>query len=90
MTPTTTEIRPSRAGGLKLWLERYPFLPTAEGEFLRALGRHDDAATCFARAFELARTEPEQRFIGRKLTDLRKESQCPTEVSRCDQAQRPP
>ena len=27
MTPTTTEIRPSRAGGLKLWLERYPFLP---------------------------------------------------------------
>ncbi len=71
-------------------LERYPFLPTAEGEFLRALGRHDDAATCFARAFELARTEPEQRFIGRKLADLRKESQCPTEVSRCDQAQRPP
>lgn len=54
-------------------LERYPFLPTAEAEFLRNLGRVDDAAACFARALELARTEPEQRFILRKLTDLRGE-----------------
>jgi RNA polymerase sigma factor (sigma-70 family) len=52
-------------------LERYPAVPTAEGEFLRNLGRLDDAAACFERALELARTEPEQRFILRKLTDLR-------------------
>ena len=47
-----------------------PFLPTAEAEFLRALGRIDDAAACFSRAYELARTDPEQRFIGRKLAEL--------------------
>jgi RNA polymerase sigma-70 factor (ECF subfamily) len=52
-------------------LERYPFLPSAEGEFLRNLGRTGDAAACFERALELARTEPEQRFILRKLGDLR-------------------
>jgi len=52
-------------------LERYPSVPTAEGEFLRNLGRLDDAAACFERALELARTEPEQRFILRKLADLR-------------------
>ena len=50
--------------------ERYPFLPAAEGEFLRNLGRTDEAAACFERALELARTQPERRFIGRKLADL--------------------
>jgi RNA polymerase sigma factor (sigma-70 family) len=52
-------------------LERYPFLPAAEGEFLRCLGRFGAAAERFERALELARTEPERRFIGRKLTELR-------------------
>jgi RNA polymerase sigma-70 factor (ECF subfamily) len=52
-------------------LERYPFLPSAEGEFLRSLGRYGDAAACFERALQLARTEPEQRFILRKLDDVR-------------------
>jgi RNA polymerase sigma-70 factor (ECF subfamily) len=52
-------------------LERYPFLPAAEGEFLRCLGRFGAAAERFERALELARTDPERRFIGRKLTELR-------------------
>jgi predicted RNA polymerase sigma factor len=52
-------------------LERYPFLPAAEAEFLRCLGRFDEAAERFERAFELARTEPERRFMGRKLADAR-------------------
>ncbi len=55
-------------------LERYPSLPTAEGEFLRRLGRIEDAALCFERALSLARTEPEQRFIERKLATLRDET----------------
>jgi RNA polymerase sigma factor (sigma-70 family) len=56
-------------------LQRYPFLPAAEGEFLRNLDRIDDAEACFVRALQLARTEPEQRFIGRKLADLRSRSE---------------
>lgn len=52
-------------------LERYPFLATAEGEFLRGLGQSAEAEACFARALELARTEPEHRFIARKLAEVR-------------------
>src|SRR5690242_6441017 len=52
-------------------LERYPFLPTACGEFLRTLGREQEALSCFTRALELARTQPEQRFLERKLAQLR-------------------
>ena len=49
-------------------LQRYPFLLIAEGEFHLRLGHLGEAALCFRRAAELARTEPEQRFIQRKLT----------------------
>lgn len=52
-------------------LERYPFLPAAQGEFLRRLGRVGEAAERLGHALDLARTEPERRFIGRKLADLR-------------------
>jgi RNA polymerase sigma-70 factor (ECF subfamily) len=48
-------------------LARYPFLPAAEGEFMRALGRDAEATACFRRALELARTQPERRFLERKL-----------------------
>jgi RNA polymerase sigma-70 factor, ECF subfamily len=51
--------------------ERYPFLPAAQGEFLRRLGRIDEAADRLGQAFHFARTEPERRFIGHKLADLR-------------------
>lgn len=50
--------------------ERYPFLPMAQGEFLRALGRSDEAARCFEQTLLLARTEPERRFIRHKLNSL--------------------
>ena len=63
-------------------LQRYPFLPAAEGEFLRNLGRDDDAETCFERALQFARTEPEQRFIERKLADLRSRSRGHTSSER--------
>jgi predicted RNA polymerase sigma factor len=46
---------------------RYPFLFLAEGEFHRRLGHLDDAARCFNLAVECARTEPERRFIQKKL-----------------------
>jgi len=51
-------------------LERYPFLPAAEGEFLGKLGRTAEAAACFEHALALARTQPERRFISRKLANV--------------------
>lgn len=50
--------------------ERYPFLDAAEGEFLRRLGRFEESARSLHRAMEAARTEPERRFIQRKLASL--------------------
>jgi RNA polymerase sigma-70 factor (ECF subfamily) len=55
-------------------LARYPFLRSAEGEFLRRLGHFDDAARCFNLALECARTEPERRFIRKRLAGIAVES----------------
>ncbi len=50
--------------------ERYPFMDAAEGEFLRRLARFEEAESALRRALESARTEPERRFIQRKLASL--------------------
>jgi RNA polymerase sigma factor (sigma-70 family) len=52
-------------------LERYPFLHAAEGEFHRRLGHSGEAEISFHRALDFARTEPQQRFLLRKLAALR-------------------
>jgi RNA polymerase sigma factor (sigma-70 family) len=52
-------------------LERYPFLHAAEGEFHRQLGHSTEAEISFHRALDFARTEPQQRFLLRKLAALR-------------------
>jgi predicted RNA polymerase sigma factor len=52
-------------------LERYPFLYAAEGEFHRRLGHSGQAEVSLRRALDLARTEPQQRFLLRKLAALR-------------------
>ena len=52
-------------------LERYPFLHAAEGEFHRRLGHSSEAKASFQRALDFARTEPQQRFLLRKLAALR-------------------
>ena len=52
-------------------LERYPFLDMAAGEFHRRRGDPDRAVNHFSRALSLARTEPEARFIRRKLLAIR-------------------
>lgn len=51
--------------------ERYPFLYAAEGEFQRRLGHASDAESAFHRALACARTEPQQRFLMRRLEQLR-------------------
>jgi RNA polymerase sigma-70 factor (ECF subfamily) len=50
--------------------DRYPFLAAAEGEFFRRLGRFEEASRALEHALECARTEPERRFIQRKLASL--------------------
>ena len=52
-------------------IERYPFLHAAEGEFHRRLGQRREAEISLRRALEYARTEPQQRFLLRKLAGLR-------------------
>jgi RNA polymerase sigma-70 factor (ECF subfamily) len=52
-------------------LERYPFLHAAEGEFHRRLGHSAEAEISFQRALEFARTEPQRRFLERRLAAMR-------------------
>lgn len=54
-------------------VERYAFLHAAEGEFHRRLGESSKAEVAFRRALECARTEPQHRFLLRKLVALRGE-----------------
>jgi predicted RNA polymerase sigma factor len=51
-------------------MERYPFLHAAEGEFHRRLGHWSEAQNSFQRALEFARTEPQRRFLLRKLAAM--------------------
>jgi RNA polymerase sigma factor (sigma-70 family) len=52
-------------------LERYPFLHAAEGEFHRRLGHSTEAEIAFQRALDFARTEPQRRFLVRRLAEMR-------------------
>lgn len=51
-------------------LDDYALLPATRGELLQQIGRHDDAAEAFARARDLARTEPERRFLEARIRHL--------------------
>jgi RNA polymerase sigma-70 factor (ECF subfamily) len=56
------------AGGL---LADYHLLPATRADFLRRLGRLQEAAAAYRQALELAATEPEQRFLARRLAEVR-------------------
>ena len=51
-------------------LQDYQFAHSARADCCRRLGRVDDARAAYARALELARQEPERRFLERRLTEL--------------------
>ncbi len=53
-----------------LALDDYQYLHSTRAEFLRRLGRTEDARASYRRALELASTEPERRFLERRLTAL--------------------
>jgi RNA polymerase sigma-70 factor (ECF subfamily) len=54
----------------RLELEDYQYAHSTRAELLRRLGRPDEARSAYERALELARSEPERRFLKRRLDAL--------------------
>ena len=50
-------------------LNDYHYLHAARAELLRRVGRDEEARKAYRRALELVRTEPERRFLERKLQE---------------------
>ena len=51
-------------------LHEYQFAHSARGELLRRAGKKSDALAAFHKAFELARLEPEKRFLSARIEEL--------------------
>ena len=54
----------------RLDLEGYQYLHSTRAELLRRLGRTQEARAAYRRALELARAEPERRFLSQRLIEL--------------------
>ena len=54
----------------ELDLDSYQYFHSTRADLLRRLGRHDEACAAYARALQLAQTEPERRFLQSRLHDL--------------------
>jgi RNA polymerase sigma-70 factor (ECF subfamily) len=53
----------------QLDLPDYQYWHSTRAELLRRLGRREEARAGFRRALDLARTEPERRFLGRRIAE---------------------
>ena len=51
-------------------LDDYQYLHSTRGELLRRLGRTVEARAAYERALELASSEPERRFLARRIAEL--------------------
>ena len=51
-------------------LDEYHLYHAARADLLRRLERIDEAGAAYRRALELAQTEPERRFLSRRLTEI--------------------
>jgi RNA polymerase sigma-70 factor, ECF subfamily len=54
----------------QLELNTYHYLHATRGDFLRRLGRANDARVAYGRALELVRSEHERRFLERRVAEL--------------------
>ena len=52
-----------------LGLDSYPYLHSTRADLLRRLGRAAEARVAYERALELARSEPDRRFLIRRLAE---------------------
>jgi len=50
-------------------LTGYHLLPATKADLYRRLGRADEAAVCYREALELASTDAERRYLGRRLAE---------------------
>jgi RNA polymerase sigma-70 factor, ECF subfamily len=57
-----------------LELDGYSYLHSARADFLRRLGRAEEAQVEYEQALELARNEPDRRFLTRRLAELQSAS----------------
>lgn len=55
----------------RLDLDRYHYLHATRAELLRRVDRADDARAAYERALELVHSDPERRFLERRLAELR-------------------
>ena len=55
----------------RLDLDSYQYFHSTRADLLRRVGRRDEARDEYARALELAHTEPERRFLRRRLAEVR-------------------
>jgi RNA polymerase sigma-70 factor (ECF subfamily) len=53
-----------------LELESYPHLHATRADFLRRLGRESEARTAYERALELTGSDPDRRFLSRRLAEV--------------------
>jgi RNA polymerase sigma-70 factor (ECF subfamily) len=51
-------------------LSAYHLVPAARADLLRRLGRYDEAAIAYREAIALVRTEPERRYLERRLLEV--------------------
>jgi RNA polymerase sigma-70 factor (ECF subfamily) len=54
----------------RLDLDGYQYFHSTRADLLRRLGRADEARSEYERALDLAHTEPERRFLQRRLTEV--------------------
>jgi RNA polymerase sigma-70 factor (ECF subfamily) len=54
----------------RLGLDGYQYFHSTRADLLRRLGRADEARTAFERALDLARAEPERRFLRRRIAEV--------------------
>jgi RNA polymerase sigma-70 factor (ECF subfamily) len=55
----------------RLDLEGYHYLHATRAELLRRLDRAEEARAAYDRALELVHSDPERRFLERRLAELR-------------------
>ena len=55
----------------RLELDDYRYYHSTRADLLRRLGRADEARAAYTRALELTTPGPEQRFLERRLAELR-------------------
>ncbi len=51
-------------------LDDFQYLHSTRADLLRRLGRTDDARVAYERALELAQTDPERRFLAKRVAEL--------------------